>query len=302
MSLPGAMVCVGVFDGVHRGHAALLGATRDAAAERGMHATAIVLDPPPIELLNAGDRVARLCPPHETVRRIAGYGIEPMLVNFTPAIRDLDPTGFFDALRPSLDVRGVVMTPLSAFGRDRSGTPTHLRGQGFEVIEVAPQVVDGALISSSRIRSEIAAGQVEDAGNMLGRQTGMWGTVVHGDGRGRDLGYPTANLSFDYLPALPAVGIYLGTAGTAERGFLPALVSVGRRPTFGAAGAVLVEAHILDWNGDLYDQELTVTVAARLRDEERFPSVEALVAQMRRDEANARARLEVWSEAEVGPV
>ena len=104
------------------------------------------------------------------------------------------------------------------------------------------------------------------------------------------------------MPALPAVGIYLGTAGTAERGFLPALVSVGRRPTFGAAGAVLVEAHILDWSGDLYGQELTVTVAARLRDEERFASVEALVEQMRRDEANARARLEVWPEAEVGPV
>jgi riboflavin kinase/FMN adenylyltransferase len=183
------------------------------------------------------------------------------------------------------------MTPLSAFGRDRSGTPANLRDRGFEVIEVEPQVVDGALISSSRIRGEIAAGRVEDAGLLLGRQAGVWGTVVHGDGRGRDLGYPTANLAFD-----------LGTAGTAERGFLPALVSVGRRPTFGAAGAVLVEAHILDWSGDLYGQELTVTVAARLRDEERFASVEALVEQMRRDEANARARLEVWSEAEVGPV
>jgi riboflavin kinase/FMN adenylyltransferase len=194
------------------------------------------------------------------------------------------------------------MTPMSAFGRDRSGTPAHLRDRGFEVIEVEPQVVDGALISSSRIRSEIAAGRVEDAGHLLGRQAGMWGTVVHGDGRGRDLGYPTANLAFDYLPALPAVGIYLGAAGTAERGFLPALVSVGRRPTFGAGGAVLVEAHILDWSGDLYGQELTVTVAARLRDEERFASVEALVEQMRRDEANARARLEGWSEADVGPV
>ena len=297
-----ALVCIGVFDGVHRGHSALLTAARDAAVERGVRAAAIVLDPPPIELLQTGHRVARLCPLDETIRRVVELGIDATVVNFTPAIRDLDPGDFLAALRPSVEVRGVVMTRLSAFGRDRSGTPTHLRDHGFEVIEVEPNVADGAVISSSRIRAEIAAGRVAEAGRLLGHSPAVWGAVVHGDGRGRDLGYPTANLAFSYIPALPKIGIYLGTAGTVESGLLPALVSVGRRPTFGSDGDVLVEAHLLDWSEDLYGQEVTVTVAERLRDEVRFTSVEGLVSQMRRDEADARARLKVWSEAEMGPV
>ncbi len=120
------------------------------------------------------------------------------------------------------------------------------------------------------------------------------GRVVHGDRRGRELGFPTANLEFDYRPALPALGIYLGRVSVPERAVgpdHPALVSVGVRPTFHDDGRVMVEVYLLDWDGDLYDATLDVEIDARLREERRFDSVEALVAQMRADEADARERL-----------
>jgi riboflavin kinase/FMN adenylyltransferase len=129
---------------------------------------------------------------------------------------------------------------------------------------------------------------VATAARLLGRPPALTGTVVRGDGRGRALGYPTANLSFAYRPALPAIGIYAGWA-IGQR----ALVSIGRRPTFHDDGDVVVEAHLLDWDGDLYDTVLRVEVAERLREERRFGSVEELVAQMREDEAAARTVLAV---------
>lgn len=297
-----AVICVGVFDGVHRGHATLLAAARDAAARRGTDPIAVVLDPPPAELLRPGFRVPRLCPVPETIRRIADLGVGSRIVAFTPEIRDLGPAEFLAALGLELAAGTVVMTPLSAFGRDRAGTPTALRHAGVAVIEVPPAQDGGSPISSSRIRAEVVAGNVESAGRLLGRDAAVWGTVVHGNGRGHDLGYPTANLAFDYLPAVPGLGIYLGTAETSERGVHPALVSVGRRPTFESAGEILVEAHLLDWSGDLYGEDLMVTVAERLRDERRFDSVEALVGQMRADEADARSRLARLPAAGMGHV
>src|SRR5690606_16494173 len=134
-------------------------------------------------------------------------------------------------------------------------------------------------------------GDVEAAATLLGSRPLLRGTVIHGDARGRDLGYPTANLSFDYTPALPVLGIYLGRVSVPERGVgprHPALVSIGVRPTFHDEGFVLVEVYLLDWDGDLYDTVLEVELSHRLRAERRFESIEALVAQMGRDEAEAR--------------
>jgi riboflavin kinase/FMN adenylyltransferase len=135
---------------------------------------------------------------------------------------------------------------------------------------------------------------VEAATELLGAPPVLRGTVVAGDRRGRELGFPTANLAFEYHPQLPRLGIYLGAVSVPERGVgpgHPALVSVGVRPTFHDDGQVLVEVYLLDWDGDLYGAELSVELRARLRDERRFESVEALVTQMRADEAEARRRL-----------
>jgi riboflavin kinase/FMN adenylyltransferase len=284
-------LALGVFDGVHRGHRVVLAATREAAAVRGGRPVALVFDPPPIEVIRPDQRLERLAPLGENLDRIAAAGVRPLAVRFDAALRDLPAEVFLDRLGPGLQPVAVVMTPDSAFGKDRAGTPEWLREvgaqRGFEVVLVEAEADDG-VISSSRIRAALVAGDVATAARLLGRPPALTGTVVRGDGRGRALGYPTANLSFAYRPALPAIGIYAGWA-IGQR----ALVSIGRRPTFHDDGDVVVEAHLLDWDGDLYDTVLRVEVAERLREERRFGSVEELVAQMRDDEAAARTVLAV---------
>jgi riboflavin kinase/FMN adenylyltransferase len=288
-ALGSVALSLGVFDGVHRGHRVLLAATREAAAARDGRPVALVFDPPPIEVVSPNRTLDRLAPLGENLERITAAGVQPLLVRFDAALRDLPAEVFLDRLGPGLRPVAVVMTPDSAFGRDRAGTPVRLAEHGsrhgFEVVLVEPET-DGGPISSSRIRASLAAGEVGEATRLLGRPPTLTGTVIRGDGRGRELGYPTANLAFAYRPALPAIGIYAGWA-IGQR----ALISIGRRPTFHEDGDVVVEAHLLDWEGDLYDAELRVEVAERLREERTFASVEDLVAQMRRDEAAARTAL-----------
>jgi riboflavin kinase/FMN adenylyltransferase len=291
-----AVVTLGVFDGVHRGHRHLLGATAAAARDRGAAGVALVFDPHPDEIIRPGTTVPRLLPPMITLERLTGSGIDHVVViGFDDALRSLAPEDFLAALRPGIELRGVVMTPDSAFGRGRSGTPDRVAEigaeQGFDAITVHPLLVDGTPVSSSRIRSLLGEGEVTAATALLGNSPLLQGTVVHGDRRGRELGFPTANLHFEYTPALPALGIYLGRVAVLERGVGPghaALVSIGVRPTFHDDGRVLAEVYLLDWDGDLYDATLTVELDARLREERRFASVDELVTQMRADEAEAR--------------
>lgn len=294
-----AVVSLGVFDGVHRGHAALLGRVREVAVERGAASVALVFEPPPDEVLRPGTRVARVAPPAtvlDRIRRVEGLD-HALPLRFDDELRGLAAEEFIAGLAPSIELRGLVMSPESAFGRGRGGTPERMRllgeERGFTVIDVDPVVVDGAPVSSTRIREAIAAGDVA-AVRRMGHPARLEGTVVTGDRRGRELGFPTANLAFDYLPAMPALGIYVGRVAVPDRGVgpdHPALVSVGVRPTFHDEGTVLVEAYLLDFDGDLYDSHLAVDLLARLREERRFPDVDALVVQMRRDEAEARGVL-----------
>ena len=298
-SIGPAVLTMGVFDGVHRGHRHLLHATRDAAHARGVRGVALVFDPPPVEVLRHGTRVRRLAPLDVNIARIEAEEIDHVVVlRFDAAIRQLSAEAFLDALAPAIELRGLVMTPESAFGRNREGTPDALeargRDRGFDLIRTAPLVIDGEVVSSTRVRLAIDAGDVRTATQLLGAPPLLRGTVVSGDRRGRELGFPTANLAFDYLPALPPLGIYVGRVSVPERGVgpgHPALVSIGVRPTFHHAGTVLVEVYLLDFDGDLYDAQLTVELLERLRTEERFDSVETLVAQMRDDERRARTLL-----------
>lgn len=294
-----AVVSLGVFDGVHHGHAALLDATRQAAGERGAASVALVFDPPPDEVLRPGSRVPRLAPLPTVLQRIVGdHGLEHAVpLRFDDELRQHPAETFIGELAPAIELRGLVMSPESAFGRGRGGTVERMRQlgseRGFEVITVDPVMVDGAPVSSTRIRAAIADGDVA-AATAMGYPPRLEGTVVPGDRRGRQLGFPTANLAFDYLPAIPPLGIYVGMVTVAERNVgpgHPALVSVGVRPTFHDEGVVLVEAFLLDYDGDLYDARLALDLLARLRDERRFADVDALVHQMRRDEAEARALL-----------
>jgi len=220
-------------------------------------------------------------------------------MRFDDALRELSAEQFLDALSPAAEVRGLVMSSRSAFGRDRGGTPAHMRTlgatRGFAVRVVEPVVVGGAIASSTRIREAIAEGDVQEA-QALGVVPYLEGVVVTGDRRGRELGFPTANLRFDYAPAMPALGIYAGRVTEAGEGVSaghPALISIGTRPTFHAGSAVLAEVHLLDFDGDLYGELLGVELVSRLRDEQRFADAEALVEQMKRDAAAGRAVLGV---------
>jgi riboflavin kinase/FMN adenylyltransferase len=295
-----AVVTLGVFDGVHLGHRHLLGATGRAARERQARAVAIVFEPHPEEVIRPGTLKARLHPPELTRERLVEAGADDVVaVTFDDALRARSPEDFLDALAPGIRLRGVAMTPDSAFGHRRAGTLERVAEigamAGFDAIPVAPLLVGGRPVSSSRIRALLAEGEMREAAELLGSPPLLRGTVVEGDHRGRELGFPTANLSFNYAPALPALGIYLGRVVVPQRSVgpdHPALVSVGVRPTFRDDGRVLVEVYLLDWDGDLYDATLTVELAQRLREERRFASVEALVEQMRSDEADARRLLD----------
>jgi riboflavin kinase/FMN adenylyltransferase len=293
-----AVVTLGVFDGVHLGHRAILTATLAAAAEHGARSVALVFDPPPDELLRPGTLVPRLAPLEVNLSRIVALGIDHAVpIRFDEPLRELAADAFLEALSPAIEVRGLAMSRRSAFGRNREGTAERMQGlgaeHGFAVTVVEPIEVDGVIVSSSRVRAAIGAGDVS-AALRLGVAPYLVGTVVAGDRRGRELGFPTANLRLDYLPAMPAIGIYAGRVTPAVRGApdrQPSLISIGTRPTFHERGEVLAEVHLLDWDGDLYGAELGVELVARLRDERRFDGVEALVQQMRRDAEMGRAVL-----------
>lgn len=294
-----AVITLGVFDGVHIGHRHLVAATVRAAGEHGCTSVALVFSPHPDEVIRPGTVVPRLLPPALTLDRLRAAGIAHALeVRFDETVRGLTPEAFLGQLKPALELRAVVMSRDSAFGKGRTGTLERVgeigRDQGFAAVGVDPLLVDGTPVSSSRVREALRAGEIDAAVRLLEAPPMLRGTVVHGDRRGRELGFPTANLAFDYTPALPALGIYLGRVSVPERAVgpgHPALVSIGVRPTFHDDGRVLAEVYLLDWDGDLYDATLEVELVARLREERRFDSVEALVAQMRRDEAEARASL-----------
>lgn len=293
-----AAVCMGVFDGVHRGHEALLGAAVAAAAELGTAAVALVFDPHPDEVIHSGTRVPRLAPPTVVQQRARVLGIDhALLIRFDDVLRERTAEEFLADMSPAIAVRALVMTPESAFGHTRGGTvermAEHGRQVGFAVRVVEQLVMDGERVSSTRLRQAVTAGDLATVAR-LGRPAYLQGTVIDGDHRGRELGYPTANLRFDYTPAMPPLGVYAGRVSVPERGVgpgHPALVSIGTRPTFHDKGRLLVEVHLLDYDGDLYGAVLELELLHRLREERRFASAEELVVQMHRDEADARARL-----------
>ncbi|MBA2741857.1 MAG: riboflavin biosynthesis protein RibF [Actinobacteria bacterium] len=261
-------VAIGTFDGVHRGHRAVI----DAAARTGLATTVVTFDPHPRVAL--GNRVELLTTFQRRLELLAGAGVEMTVVAaFTPELQALTPEQFAENYLRALGAEVVVAGEDFRFGNRRAGDLPLLERLGFEV-RVAPEV-DG--VSSTAIRSALVEGDVIAAAEMLGRPFELDGTVVKGDQRGGTLGYPTANLAVEPLLAVPQFGIYAGAALDHR-----AAVSIGTNPHYGGTER-RIEPYLVDFEGDLYGKRLVVELWARLRDEAMFDSEEELVVQIARD-------------------
>jgi riboflavin kinase / FMN adenylyltransferase len=287
-------VALGVFDGVHLGHRAILGAA--VAQARAVSATAVActFDPHPFEVLQPDRAPLAITTLDERLALIAETGIDVAVVlPFDKELAAVEPEAFVkDVLVERLTARHVVVGFNHRFGRGARGDAALLRelgerlGFGVEVVE--PFTVDGIEVSSTKIRAALRRGDLDAAARMLGRPYALPGKVVAGAGRGRTLGFPTANVAPD-RPVLVAPGVYACTAEVGG-GSHRAVVNVGVRPTFNEH-TLAVEAYLLDFSGDLYGQSIRLVFVARVREERRFPSVDALRAQIEADVATARQRL-----------
>jgi riboflavin kinase/FMN adenylyltransferase len=287
-------VALGVFDGVHVGHRAILGAAVAHARATGASALVCTFEPHPLEVLQPDRAPQAITTLDERLELIADCGVDGTVVlTFTRELAAVEPEAFVkDVLVDRLAARQVVVGFNHRFGRGARGDAALLRDLGgrlgFSVDVIEPLSVDGVPVSSTAIRAALGRGELASAERMLGRPYTLPGKVVAGAGRGRTLGFPTANVAPD-RPVLLAPGVYAcGTevGGQAHR----AVVNVGVRPTFGE-DALAVEAYLLDFAGDLYGQTIRLTFMSRIREERRFPNVDALRAQIADDVDTARKRL-----------
>lgn len=297
------VVTVGAFDGVHRGHRAVLDVVRAEAAARGARSVALAFDPHPLAVL-APERCPLLLTSLGTRLRLltdAGMDIADVWP-FTPATAQLEPDEFLAAVAARYPLAALIVGPDHALGHQRRGTRDVLAAlgaaRGFAVRAVDPLILEGGAVSSTRIRGLVASGDIAGAERLLGRPYTISGPVLTGDGRGRTLGYPTANIGVDPARLLPADGIYAvwvdgatpGAPGVAPPPLAGAL-SIGVRPTFVTDGRRTVEVFLLDFSGVLLGRTLRVTFIERLRDEQRFATADALIAQIDDDVARTRAAL-----------
>jgi len=290
-----ASVMIGVLDGVHRGHRALL-----RQLDEGLVRTVLTFDPHPLEVLRPGTPPRLITTIAERIDLLAGAGIECVGVLDLTQIKEQSPEQFVtEVLVGKVHTAHVVVGGDFRFGKDRAGDVELLKTAGKEhgfSVEPIDLVEDlGAPISSSRIRGLIESGHVDEAADLLGSRFRLSNVVVDGDKRGREIGFPTANLRPPPRKLIPATGVYACFARVRDRAH-PAAVNVGVRPTFDG-GELLIEAYILDFSETIYGDELTVEFVEYLRPELRFEDVGALVAQMAEDVSRSR---EILSQAEAG--
>lgn len=287
-------LAIGCFDGVHRGHAAVVGAAVTTARARGGRAWALTFDPHPARVLRPAAAPPAIVPTATRVRLLRALGVEGVaIVPFTMEFAAQEPEQFVATLRSGAPgLAGVAVGPNWRFGRGARGDAALLaelgRAAGFAV-EVVPAVLyGGAPISSTRIRRAVEQGDLPEATAMLGRHFTVEGVVELGRQVGRSLGYPTANVKPEN-ELLPPPGIYAARLRLADGRELPAAAYRGQRPTFGADGPPVLEVHALDTALDLYGQRVEVAFVRRIRDDRRFESQEALRAQIAEDLRAIRA-------------
>ena len=291
-----SVVCIGFFDGVHRGHQTIIRRATRVAQDEGLRSVVVTFDRHPMEVVNPGSQPKLLMTMARRARTLSEQGVDLVVVlPFDDDLRHLTPDGFVEhVLVEPLQARRVVVGANFRFGHRAAGDVGYLSqigpSRGFVAEGVTLLEMDGVIISSTLIRGAMDRGDVDVAARMLGRPPAVDGIVVRGDARGTGLGYPTANMQISRRVAVPAKGVYTGMFTLADAEPHPCVTNVGVNPTFGGQ-ELRVEAHLLDFSGDLYGREAHLDFRHRLRDEVKFDSVEALVAQIDRDAAEGRRLL-----------
>ena len=292
------IAAIGAFDGFHKGHRELFSRAREMAAQRQDSWGVITFSPHPQSFLN-GKTFMMLFTEKEKDFIASKLGI-PELVRlpFTRALAELSPEEFIECLEERYFLQGVVIGEDFRFGKGRSGDARRMEllasQKGWEVAVVPPVVVGENKVSSSFIRTMVLAGDVVDAAELLGYPFFLSGRVVHGEGRGRELGIPTANLCMPLEKVVPERGVYSGAVLSDSRLF-SAAVNVGYNPTFEGQRALRVEAHLLDYEGDIYNKEIEIFFFRRIRNEMRFPDVKELISRIKTDLAETRNDWDRWS-------
>ena len=287
----GSAITIGTFDGVHLGHRALIARAVATANDLGCVSVVLTWDQHPNVVVHPDRVPPLLATPERRIELLADRNPDLLVtLQFDHELSQWSPERFVkEVLVAGLGARAVFVGANWRFGKGASGNAELLvdlgKELGFEAEPVALEMVGGERVSSSRIRKAVAEGQMELAAEMLGRPFDMSGVVVHGDARGHGLGFPTANVGLDPDLVHPARGVYAGRAFVGDAWYTAA-INVGVNPTFGGdpdSTPLRVEAFLIDFSGDLYDQPIRIEFHQRLRDEERFESTDALIAQIGRD-------------------
>ena len=284
---------IGVFDGVHRGHAMLIERVRSQARARNLGAGIITFHPNPVAVLRPGTSFSYLTTLEHRVELLKATGVDWVsVVQFTSELALVSAEDFIRILVEEARMRLLVVGEDFAVGRGREGNVPRLRELGaqlgFEVIPVPLLTKDATdAISSTRVRHALAEGEMTEVARLLGRAYSLRGPVLHGDGRGRTIGFPTLNIGVSADQALPPNGVYVTRAEV--RGVMyTGATNIGVQPTFDGSRR-RVETYLLDFSGDLYGQVVRIELLDRLREERKFGGVEALVEQIQRDVAATRA-------------
>ena len=297
----GCVLTVGNYDGVHLGHQHMIGMVKARAAELGARAAVLVFEPSSKEFIDPAGAPPRLTRWREKYLALAAQGLDRMVtLRFDDCMRAMTPQRFVDELLVAgLGVRHVVVGNDFRYGAHARGTIDTLRhagsDHGFGVEQIEPFVFDGVRVSSTEVRERLARGDFDGAARLLGRPYRMLGQVIHGNKLGRTLGFPTANLRLMRRKS-PVYGILAVLVRGVGEVAMPAVASLGTRPTVNGK-EVLLEVHVFDFAGDLYGREIEVEFVAKLRDEVKFDSLDAMMVQMKIDAANAR---EVLSKVKCG--
>ncbi|MEJ5263052.1 MAG: bifunctional riboflavin kinase/FAD synthetase [Ignavibacterium sp.] len=286
------VLTLGTFDGIHLGHQQIIKRVIECSEENNLRNIVITFHPHPRKIINPEMQLKILTTTEEQINILENLGVQNLfIINFTKEFSQLTPDEFIkNYLVDKIGISRIVIGYDHHFGKGRGGDVEFLKTSGkkydFEILQIQPFIIDNEPVSSTKIRNALESGEIKRANKMLGRTYSFSGVVVEGDKRGRELGYPTANIKIlDEDKMLPQIGIY---AVLVELDGIEykALLSIGKRPTFYNDGKVIPEVYIYDFNNDIYGKEIKVNLIEKLRGEEKFNSAEELIRQMNIDKEN----------------